>query len=138
MTRSEHRCTSHSGGASKAESTVTDRSIDTDELLTLLGDDYTRDILATLGDESLPAREISDRADVSRPTVYRRLNRLEDAGVVETTMEIHLDGKHRKQFQIVLDEVAVSLVGDLAVVDIVGEPSPAQNPTPSRLTSVSD
>lgn len=138
MTRSDHRFTSHSGGPSEPEPTVTERSVDTDELLTLLGDDFTRDILATLGDESLPAREIADRADISRPTVYRRLNRLEDAGVVETTMSIHLDGKHRKQFQIVLDEVEISLVGDLVVVDVVGEPSPAQDSTPSPLPSVSD
>jgi DNA-binding transcriptional ArsR family regulator len=138
MTRSEHRFTSHSGEASEPEPTATERAVDTDELLALLGDEFTRDILSTLGDESLPAREIADRAAISRPTVYRRLNRLEDAGVVETNMEIHLDGKHRKQFQIVLDEVAVSLVGDLAVVDIVGEPSPTRDSSSSRLTSVSD
>jgi predicted transcriptional regulator len=82
-----------------------DTTADADELLSLLGDEYTRKILTTLGDQSLPAREIVNRSGVSRPTVYRRLDRLEDAGLVETTMSLHPDGHHRKEFRIVVDTV---------------------------------
>jgi predicted transcriptional regulator len=80
-------------------------TVDADEFLSLLGDEYTREILTTLGEQSLPAREIVDRSTVSRPTVYRRLDRLEEAGLVETTMSLHPDGHHRKEFRIVVERV---------------------------------
>jgi len=75
------------------ETDTTDWAVDPDELLSLLGDEYTREILMTLGNESLPAIEVVDRSGISRPTVYRRLNRLEDAGIVETVMTLHPDGR---------------------------------------------
>lgn len=88
---------------------------DPDELLSLLGDEYTRQILSTLGEEALCAREIAERADISCPTVYRRLNRLVAAGVVETGMTIDRGGHHRKRFRIALDDLEIRLDGDLLV-----------------------
>lgn len=82
-----------------------DTTLDADELLSLLGDEYAREILTTLGDQSLPARDIVDRSNMSRPTVYRRLNRLEEAGLVETRMSLHPDDHHRKEFQVVVEEL---------------------------------
>jgi DNA-binding transcriptional ArsR family regulator len=97
-------------------SNETGRTADAGDLLSLLGDEYTREVLATLGDQSLPAREIIERSDASRPTVYRRLDRLETAGVVEAEMAIHPDGQHRREFRVAPDELAVSLVGDSVTV----------------------
>ena len=93
------------------ESTADDRSIDTEQLLTLLGDEYSRAIIDALGTDSLPAREIAARTDISRPTVYRRLDRLKDAGIVEPTMRVDPDGHHRQAFTVVIDELELS-VGD--------------------------
>jgi hypothetical protein len=39
-----------------------DTTADADELLSLLGDEYAREILTTLEDQSLPAREIDQLA----------------------------------------------------------------------------
>lgn len=89
-------------------------SVDPKELLRLLGDEYTRAVVDALGTESLPAREIATRAGVSRPTVYRRLDRLEAAGVVEPTMTIDPDGHHRQAFRITIDGLDVHL-GDAGV-----------------------
>lgn len=83
--------------------------VDTEQLLSLLGDEYTRAIVDALGTESLPAREIATRADVSRPTVYRRLEQLEAAGVVEPTMRVDPDGHHRQGFQLTIDGFELSL-----------------------------
>jgi predicted transcriptional regulator len=91
------------------------RDADPDELLSLLGDEYTQAILSTLGDDALCAREIAERADVSCPTVYRRLNRLIAAGVIETEIGIHRSGHHRKQFRISVDELEVRLDDKLHV-----------------------
>jgi DNA-binding transcriptional ArsR family regulator len=84
--------------------------VETESLLSLLGDEYTQAILSAMGDDSVPAREIADCADVSRPTVYRRLNRLEAAGAVETVMTVDGDGHHRQAFRVTLDELAVPLL----------------------------
>lgn len=94
------------------ETDTTDRTVDPDELLSLLGDEYTREILTTLGNESLPAIEIVDRSGISRPTVYRRLNRLEAAGVVEAAMTLHPDGQHRKEFRVAVDGLELPLGSD--------------------------
>ena len=84
-------------------------SVDSEQLLSMLGDEYTRAILGALGTDALPAREIATQAGVSRPTVYRRLDRLEAAGVVEPTMTIDPDGHHRQAFRLTIDGVELSL-----------------------------
>lgn len=108
-------------------------TVDAEEFLSLLGDEYTREILTTLGDQSLPAREIVDRSSVSRPTVYRRLDRLEEAGLVETTMSLHPDGHHRKEFRIVVEKVelrpgddALVAGADYRTTDSSEDPRPVQ------------
>jgi DNA-binding transcriptional ArsR family regulator len=93
-----------------------DPSVDPDELLALLSDDHARTILRTIGEEGLPARTVAERLDLSRATVYRRLNRLESAGAVRTTMAVHAEGHHRKHYHATLDEVTLSFDGgDVAV-----------------------
>ena len=115
----------------------TEQPIDTDELLSVLGDDYTQEILTIIGEQSLPAREIAERLDISRPTVYRRLNRLESLGVVEGVMSIHSGGQHRKEFRVVLDEVTLSLT-HCSVVETTADES-ATEPTERRpMVTVSD
>jgi DNA-binding transcriptional ArsR family regulator len=93
-------------------------SADPEEVLSLLSDDYARDILLATREEAVPARELADQLDVSRATVYRRLNRLQDAGLVDTSLAIHSDGHHRKQFQATVDEVSLSFEdGAVTVAD---------------------
>ncbi|MFB6228344.1 MAG: ArsR/SmtB family transcription factor, partial [Halobacteriales archaeon] len=77
-------------------------------ILSLLNDEYARDILDALGRESLSARELTDRMDASRPTVYRRLDSLEEAGVVESTMQIHPEGHHRASSSGLLSTTSIS------------------------------
>ncbi|WP_276257941.1 ArsR/SmtB family transcription factor [Haloglomus litoreum] len=125
-----HRASETTGRISDPETAV-----DADELLSLLGDEYAREILSTLGDQSLPAREIVDRSSVSRPTVYRRLDRLEEAGLVETTMSLHPDGHHRKEFRIVVDAVELRPKDDTLVTH--AEHQTAGNPE-ERLAHASD
>jgi|APHM01.1.fsa_nt_gi Predicted transcriptional regulators len=91
-------------------------SIDSEETLAMLGDDYAREILTTISSKPLPARELADRLELSRATVYRRLNRLESAGIVESTMTYRPDGHHRKQFRVDFDHLVLSIgTGDIDV-----------------------
>ena len=76
-----------------------------DELLDLLGDEYACDILQALAGGPMPARSLADRCGMSRPTVYRRLDRLTAAGVVASRLRPAADGHHRQEFRLVLDAV---------------------------------
>ena len=80
-------------------------------LLELLDDDYARGILEATAEEAVPARELAQRLDASRATVYRRLERLEEAGLVEPTMTYDADGYHRKEFRATLRSATVTLDG---------------------------
>lgn len=106
-----------SGGAHEPASSSAERPIDIDELLAVLAEEYTSEILAALGDEPTPAREIADSSGASRPTVYRRLNRLESIGAVETTTAPSPGGQRRKEFRLVLEEVELSLASAADAVD---------------------
>lgn len=94
--------------------TIGDPSPDvgTDDLLELLGDEYACDILRTIEDEPMPARAIAEQRDMSRPTVYRRLELLTDAGIVTARMRPDSDGHHRQEFHLVVDEIEFHLDAD--------------------------
>jgi Fe2+ or Zn2+ uptake regulation protein len=42
---------------------------------------------------------------MSRATVYRRLNELESAGVLDSSMRLDPDGHHRRCFHVVVDQM---------------------------------
>ena len=77
--------------------------IDAAELLDLLGDEYTREVLQTLAAEPQTGREIVSAADASKATVYRRLDRLSEAGLIESATKLDPDGHHREQFRVTFD-----------------------------------
>lgn len=81
-------------------------------LVELLGDKHTRRVLEMIAEDPMGGREIAEAASLSRPTVYRRLNELEDAGLVETTMAICSDGHHHKEYSAVLETANLELNGD--------------------------
>jgi len=81
----------------------------TAELLELLGDEYTRRVFEAVTAQSRTGRQVAEVADVSRPTAYRRLNDLRDAGLVTTEMAIGENGHHRERYEAVVDHVAVTI-----------------------------
>ena len=78
-------------------------SIDAECFLEVISDTYARNILTALADCSTAAATLAEELDASRPTVYRRLNSLESAGLIESTVALDADGHHRKQFHLVVD-----------------------------------
>jgi len=98
-----------------------------EEILSLLADDYVRSILDVLAAGPKPAAEIADHCSASTVTIYRRLNRLEAAGLVAVETQIAPDGNHRAQYRARPASIAVSitetgLTGDLTV-ESTAEPS---------------
>jgi len=79
------------------------------DILALLEDSYTREILTCLQDGPKPAHSVVANCDCSRPTVYRRLARLEETGVVSASVRYDPDGHHRKRFHLCVDKITITL-----------------------------
>jgi DNA-binding transcriptional ArsR family regulator len=93
---------------------TTDDGPTADELLDLLGDEYTRRVFEAVAERPRSGRGVAEATDVSRATAYRRLNDLRDAGLVTTDVVISENGNHHDRFEAVADELAVSLAdGDI-------------------------
>lgn len=82
---------------------------DTEEILALLNDGYARAILHETRGEALSAKEISDACDISISTVYRRADRLVDAGLLAEQRIAQPDGNHYSMYEARLDELTVRL-----------------------------
>jgi predicted transcriptional regulator len=101
--------------ATRDEPTV---SVPPDDLFDLLDDQYARTILEATRDEARRARELIELCDASKPTVYRRLNRLEDAGLVTARQTYDPDGHHCQVFRATLDEIVVDVGPDGLRADV--------------------
>jgi AcrR family transcriptional regulator len=80
--------------------------------LELLGAEYTQEILEAADREARSARKLAELCGASRPTVYRRLNSLQAAGLVETAVEYDADGHHRTVFETTLEAISVDVTDD--------------------------
>jgi predicted transcriptional regulator len=83
--------------------------LSTEELLDLFGDEYTRRVFEAVSEQPRGGRAVAQAADVSRPTAYRRLNELQDAGLVTSEYHVASDGHHRERFSASARHLSVSL-----------------------------
>ena len=93
-----------------------DEDADAPPHLQLVDDEFARRIIMTLCDGAKRGREIASICDASRPTIYRRLNRLESAGFVRTTRTVGPDGHECKEFQLIRNRLTVSIDDGSVVV----------------------
>lgn len=82
-----------------------------EQLLDLFGDAYTRRVFEAVSERPRCGRAVAEAAGVSRATAYRRLNDLQDAGLVASEYRVASDGHHRKQFTASARHLSVSLDG---------------------------
>jgi len=80
--------------------------------LDLLSDSYACEILCALDDGPLAADDLVDRCGMSRPTVYRRLDRLTDTGLVDAQPSLSADGHHKQQYRLSLAAVTFRIDDD--------------------------
>jgi len=78
-------------------------------LLELLDNRHTRSILRALCRGPKRGRDLRDACEASRATIYRRLDRLEAAGVVETELYVDPDGHHCETYRLRLDRLHVAV-----------------------------
>jgi DNA-binding HxlR family transcriptional regulator len=85
--------------------------------LRLLDDAYAREILAALADTPMRGRDLIERCEASRATVYRRLDRLQSAGFVTAEATVDPNGHHCRTFRLVRSDLTVRVEdGGITVV----------------------
>ena len=84
-------------------------AVDLATVVSLLDDECARAILVATSTAAMSATELDDHLDASLSTVYRRLERLDDAGLVVEETRPRADGHHDTVYSADLDEFTVSL-----------------------------
>jgi len=111
--RSGVRPTGRRGGPFESDETT----IDSEEAIRLLSDDHARRVLDELDEAPLPASELVERLNSSRATVYRRLDSLESAGLVQSSISVRTDGHHRQQYSVAVDRVRLGVGRDGVTIE---------------------
>ncbi len=82
---------------------------DSPELFDLLIEPTTREILVAVDDEPLSAKDLAERCDVSGPTMYRRVNAMEEFDLVRSGTEIDPNGNHYTVYESNVDQIEVEI-----------------------------
>jgi len=83
---------------------------DEDAVLALLDDEYARAILAHLTMEPMSVDELCTACEMSDATAYRRLDKLQKAGLVIKKQELDPDGHHYMRYAATVETVTVTFV----------------------------
>ncbi len=94
---------------------VTDDPPDVDantrQILDVLRDGECRRILGTLAHDSRTASELCDGCDVSQSSLYRKLDRLCEAGLVAETGRVGTNGRSASVYRANVREVQIDVDG---------------------------
>ncbi|GAB7012241.1 MULTISPECIES: helix-turn-helix domain-containing protein [Halolamina] len=98
-----------------------------EDVVDLLGDDYVRTILAETREEPKSVEALSDACDADPSTIYRRVERLEAAGLLTDEQRLDPGGHHYKEYDAVLEAVHVHVRAEGYEIDVdyVEEEEPA-------------
>jgi predicted transcriptional regulator len=82
---------------------------DLETIAGILEDETARRILANTSSEPMTVNELATHLDASKPTIYRRIERLEDNELLAATIRPSESGPQEKVFQATFDKLVVSL-----------------------------
>lgn len=115
-----------------------EESIDAAAVLAALDDDACRELIREL-DTAHTADELADASGIARSTVYRKLDTLADAGLVEEQTEVRSDGHHTTRYVLDFEAVHVLLDDDRHLNIEVDRPEEGPDERVARLwTEVRD
>jgi len=89
---------------------VDDRSIE--EILDTIGDQHARRVLAAISHDAKSAKELAEECDLSLPTVYRRIEMLDEYSLVTDRTLVAEDGNHYKVYESNFESTVISLEDD--------------------------
>jgi DNA-binding transcriptional ArsR family regulator len=85
--------------------------VDADLALAALEDPDCRRLLRAVDPEALTAGELIERCEIPRSTVYRKIERLTEAGLLEERIRLRSDGRHASEYRLAVDDLTVSISG---------------------------
>ncbi|APW98233.1 transcriptional regulator [Halobiforma lacisalsi AJ5] len=83
-----------------------------EEILDTIGDEHARTVLASISREPGSAKELAERLDLSQPTIYRRLDLLEENDLIKDRTLVADDGNHYKEYTCNFNSTVISLEDD--------------------------
>ena len=92
------------------------------DILEIMADKYSRDLLRTTQEFPKSAFRISQETGIPISTVYRRIQKLQDAGVVRVSGEINLEGKKHFLYQSKVKAISSKVSGEFINVEIIPNP----------------
>jgi predicted transcriptional regulator len=98
---------------------VDDRSIE--DILDTIGDQHARRVLAAISREPQSAKDLAEECDLSLPTVYRRIEMLEEYDLVTDETLVADDGNHYKVYESNFESTVITLEDDEYKVRIYRE-----------------
>lgn len=104
----------------------TEDVFDNHVVLGALTDHQTREIIETLYDAPKTTSELAGELTIPLSTLYRKLNILADASLLETTIDIRANGKNATRYAVAFDTVTVDLdsQGVNVAIERSTEPAP--------------
>ncbi len=91
---------------------------DAETLFDVFERETARKILALTSVEPMAAQELAERTDESEPTIYRRLDALEEYDLIEERTHIDADGNHYSEYETNLEEVCFQLEDGGFTIDV--------------------
>jgi len=91
--------------------------------LQIMADKYSRDLLRVTQILPKSALAISQETGIPISTVYRRIQKLQDAGVLRISGEINLEGKKHFLYQSKVKAIASKFAGEFIHIEITPNPS---------------
>jgi predicted transcriptional regulator len=89
---------------------VDDRSIE--EILDTIGDQHARHVLAAISREPKSAKDLAEECEMSLPTVYRRIEMLNEYDLLTERTLVADDGNHYKVYESNFESTVISLQDD--------------------------
>jgi DNA-binding transcriptional ArsR family regulator len=96
----------------EAKSPIVDDDRSIEEVLDTIGDEHARRVLAAVSREPKSAKELASECDLSLPTVYRRIEILEEHELVKDRTLVAEDGNHYKVYESNFESTVISLEDD--------------------------
>ena len=96
-----------------------ERSIE--DILDTIGDKHARRVLAAISKDPKSAKELAEECDLSLPTVYRRIEMLDEYDLVKDRTLVADDGNHYKVYESNFESTVISLQDDEYQVRIYRE-----------------
>ena len=97
---------------------MSDKEWSPSNILDVFGDSVARATLVIADGGPVSVKEIAEHLDVSNPTIYRRIEPLVDANLLEERRRIDTDGNQHKEYVTILEEATFRIDDDSYTVDI--------------------